>query len=84
MNSVKKNTKKIYLYGFLFTGMTHMPEKDIARLHCVHNCLARVAPRFNRSFPILKRLHSVKFNDLQLANTMKYGGGFLYNLVFTE
>ena len=38
----------------------------------------------------LKRLNSVKLNDLdllcftELANTMKYGGGFLYNLVFTE
>ena len=43
-----------------------MPEKDIARLQRVQNCLARVvtnAPRFSRSFPILKRLHwlPVKF-----------------------
>ena len=37
-----------------------MPEKDIARLQRVQNCLARVvtkAPRFSRSVPILKRLH---------------------------
>ena len=37
-----------------------MPEKDIARLQRVQNCLVRVvtnAPRFSRSVPILKRLH---------------------------
>ena len=44
----------------------NMPEKDIARLQSVKNCLARVvtkAPRFSRSVPILKRLHwlPVKF-----------------------
>ena len=44
----------------------NMPEKDIARLQRVQNCLARVvtkAPRLSRSFPILKRLHRlpVKF-----------------------
>ena len=43
-----------------------MPEKDIARLQRVQNCLARVvtkAPRFSRSVRILKRLHwlPVKF-----------------------
>ena len=43
-----------------------MPEKDIARLQRVQNCLARVvtnAPRFSRSVPTLKRLHwlPVKF-----------------------
>ena len=38
----------------------NMPEKDIARLQSVQNCLARVVtktPRFSRSVPILKRLH---------------------------
>ena len=37
-----------------------MPEKDIARLQRVQNCLA---PRFSHSVPILKRLHwlPVKF-----------------------
>ena len=44
----------------------NMPEKDIARLQRVQNCLARVvtkAPRFSRSVPILKRLYwlPVKF-----------------------
>ena len=44
----------------------NMPEKDIARLQRVQNCLARVvtkAPRFSSSVPILKRLHwlPVKF-----------------------
>ena len=44
----------------------NMPEKDIAKLQHVQNCLARVvakAPRFRRSIPILKRLHwlPVKF-----------------------
>ena len=45
----------------------NMPEKDIARLQRVQNCLARVVitktPRFNRSAPTLKRLHRlpVKF-----------------------
>ena len=44
----------------------NMPEKDIARLQRVQNCLARVvteAHRFSRSVPILKRLHwlPVKF-----------------------
>ena len=44
----------------------NMPEKDIARLQRVRNCLARVgtnAPRFSRSVPILKRLQllPVKF-----------------------
>ena len=37
-----------------------MPERDIARLQRVQNCLARVvtnAPRFSRSVQILKRLH---------------------------
>ena len=43
-----------------------MPEKDIARLQRVQNCLAGVvtmAPRFSRSVRILKRLHwlPVKF-----------------------
>ena len=43
-----------------------MPEKDIARLQCVRNCLARVVakvPRFSHSVLILKRLHwlPVKF-----------------------
>ena len=45
-----------------------MPEKDIARLQRVQNCLARVvtkAPRFSRPVPILKRLHwlPVKFRN---------------------
>ena len=40
----------------------NMPEKDIARLQRVQNCLARVVtkapgPRFSCSVPILKRLH---------------------------
>ena len=38
----------------------NIPEKDIARLQPIQNCLARVvtkAPRFSRSVPILKRLH---------------------------
>ena len=38
----------------------NMPEKDIARLQCVQNCLAKVltkAPRYSRSVPIPKRLH---------------------------
>ena len=44
----------------------NMPEKNIARLQHVQNCLARVvtkAPRFSHSVPILKRLHwlPVKF-----------------------
>ena len=44
----------------------NMPEKDIARLQRVQNCLARVvinAPLFSRSVPILKRSHwlPVKF-----------------------
>ena len=44
----------------------NMPEKDIARLQRVQNCLERVvikAPRFSCSVPILKRLHClpVKF-----------------------
>ena len=44
----------------------NMPEKDIARLQRVQNCLARTvnkAPRFSHSIPILKRLHwlPVKF-----------------------
>ena len=44
----------------------NMPEKDIARLQRVQNCLASVvtkAPRFSRSTPILKRLQwlPVKF-----------------------
>ena len=37
----------------------NIPEKDIARLQHIQNCLARVvtmAPRFSRSDPILKRL----------------------------
>ena len=37
-----------------------MPEKDIARLQRIQNCLARVvtkAPRFSRSVPILKQLN---------------------------
>ena len=43
-----------------------MPERDIARLQRVQNCLARVvtkAARFIRSVPILKRLYwlPVKF-----------------------
>ena len=45
-----------------------MPEKDIARLQRVQNCLAKVLtkpPRFSRSAPILKRLHwlAVKFRN---------------------
>ena len=44
----------------------NMPEKDIARLQRVQNCLASVvikAPRFSRSVPMLKWLHwlPVKF-----------------------
>ena len=38
----------------------NMPEKDIARLQHVQNCLSSVvtkAPRFSCSVPILKRLH---------------------------
>ena len=38
---------------------SNMPEKDIARLQRVQNCLARVvtkAPRISRSIPILKQL----------------------------
>ena len=46
----------------------NMPEKDIARLQRVQNCLARVvtnSPRFSRYVPILKRLHwlPVKFRN---------------------
>ena len=39
---------------------------------------------------VLSNDYSVKLNDLdllfftELADTMKYGGGLLYNLVFTE
>ena len=50
-----------------FNSLFHnMPEKDIARLQRVQNCLARVvtnAPQFSHSVPILKRLHwlPVKF-----------------------
>ena len=45
-----------------------MPEKDIARLQRVQNCLAREvtkAPRFSRSVPSLKRSHwfPVKFRN---------------------
>ena len=43
----------------------NMPEQDIAILQCVQNCLSRVvtkAPRFNRSDPILKRLHWLPVN----------------------
>ena len=59
-----------YLIVFIFNALAdvfhNMPEKDIARLQRVQNCLARVvtkAPRFSRSVPILKRLHwlPVKF-----------------------
>ena len=41
----------------------NMPEKDIARLQRVQNCLARVVTKAPRSVPILKRLHwlPVKF-----------------------
>ena len=38
----------------------NIPEKDIAKLQRVQNCLARVvtkAPRFSRSVPLLKSLH---------------------------
>ena len=38
----------------------NMPEKYIARLQCIQNCLARVitkAPRFSLSIPILEQLH---------------------------
>ena len=57
-------SSKLYHCNSLFH---HMPEKDIARLQRVQNCLARVvtkAPRFSRSVPILKRLHwlPVKFH----------------------
>ena len=37
--------------------------KDIAKLQCVQNCLARVvtrSPRFSRSVPLLKLLHWVR------------------------
>ena len=43
----------------------NMPEKDIARLQRVQNCLARVvtnAPRFSRPVPILKQLHWLPVN----------------------
>ena len=43
-----------------------IPEKDIARLQRVQNCLARevtTAPRFSRSTPILKRLHRLPVNQ---------------------
>ena len=39
-----------------------MPEKFIARLQRIQNCLARVitkATRFSRSLPILKRIHKI-------------------------
>ena len=56
-------SSKLYSCSLLFHNM---PEKDIARLQRVQNCLARVvtkAPRLSRSVPILKRLHwlNVKF-----------------------
>ena len=40
-------------------------------------------------YPSIKHFNSVKLNDLdllcfQLANTIKYGGGVLFNLFFTE
>ena len=43
-----------------------IPEKDIARLQRVQNCLARevtTAPRFSRSTPVLKRLHRLPVNQ---------------------
>ena len=43
----------------------NMPEKDIARLQRVQNCLASVvtnAPRFSRSVTILKLLHWLPLN----------------------
>ena len=54
-------------YEYNYENNFHnMPEKDIARLQRVQNCVARVvanAPRFSRSVPILKRLQwlPVKF-----------------------
>ena len=33
---------------------------------------------------LLNSMTSISFVFTELANTMKYGGGFLYNLVFTE
>ena len=50
-------SSKLDYYNSLFHNMS---EKDIAKLQRVQNCLARIvtkAPRFNRSVPILKRLH---------------------------
>ena len=38
----------------------NIPSKDILKLHCVQNCLARVvtwSPRFSHSVPLLKSLH---------------------------
>ena len=60
----------------------NMPEKDISRLQCSQNCLARMvtkAPWFSRSVPILKRLHwlpvqiRIDFNFFTITfRTQKY------------
>ena len=60
------NCNIVYLiHTLLFHNIS---KKDIARLECVQNCLARVvtkALRFNLSLPILKQLHwrPVKFSN---------------------
>ena len=59
-------SSKLDYYNSLFH---YMPEKDIARLQRVQNCLTRVvtkAPLFSLSVPILRRLHwlPVKFRIL--------------------
>ena len=56
-------SSKLDYFNSLFYNI---PEKDIASLQRVENCLARLvtkAPRFSRSTPIFKRLHwlPVKF-----------------------
>ena len=53
----------------------NMPEKDIAKILRVQNCLARVvtkAPRFSHSVSILKRLHWLPVKFLRSTNLNRF------------
>ena len=73
-------TKITHLHLLMPFGKTHMAPKEARIVQFNGNGTERQPPW--TIFNIL--WNSTSFVFTELANRMKYGGGFLYNLVFTE
>ena len=65
------------------------PRKKVRKIdahagHFVSRIVTSVFRSIKTSYILWNSMTSTSFIFTELANTMKYGGGFLYNLAFTE